>query len=543
MNAAVPTEIRAVAGLAGSHEVQAALAAAGAARAAKAGALARAAGTRLYGSFCLGGQEFALDAACIREVVGMPERTMRLPLSPACLEGIFTLRGSAIPMINLARVFDPAAPAAGPEQRVAIIEHDEVLVGLVFDATGEVLRVRPEQHSELRWREGSSAVLAGALTLDGGARLVQLLDPAALIRIDNVPQMRAQSAVRDAERLRFLRRSQGRKALSFRAGGMAFAIAIEAVQEIIRVPELRASVMLGKLCKGWFDLRGTAVGAVDLGALLQCAPAPDAREDDRRLMIVRAGDELLGLLVDAVDDIRAYFDSDVLAIPMLGTRRAAMFRGVLPDAAGTQDALFLDHAHLFSEAEVAEICAGHRRLYQHELDAAPGRHGARNGRRQVYLAFTLETGWGTDIGQVREIVAFDEAMTRPPGMPDCVHGMMQLRQQMICVIDLRRMYGMPPRAELDAAERAARRVLVLDHGDERYGVIVDAVDSILSLPDSQRRPSPALLRVNGPEDMRRDAGEVLEVPVEGGQDRVLTLFDKARFLESLKGQLERCAGV
>ena len=522
--------------LAGSGEVRAALAAADAARAAKAGELARAAGTMLYGSFHLGGQEFALDAACIREVVGMPERIVRLPLSPACLEGIFTLRGNAIPMINLARVFDPAAAPAGPGQRVAILEHEEVLVGLVFDATGEVLRVRPEQHTALHYGAGAS-VLRGALTLEQGARLVQLLDPAALIRIDNVPQVRAQGAARDAERLRFLRRAQGRKAVAFRAGGMEFAMAIEAVQEVIRVPELRQSVMLGALCKGWFDLRGTAVGAVDLGALLQCAPHPDACADERRVIIVRAGGELLGLLVDAVDDIRPYFDSDVLAIPMLGTRRAAMFRGVLPNAE-LGDALFLDHAHLLSEAEVAEICAGHRRLYQHELDGAAGGAGARSTRRQVYLAFTLETGWATDIGQVREIVAFDEAMTRPPGMPDCVHGMMQLRQRMICVIDLRRMYGMPARAELDEASRAERRVLVLDHGEERYGVIVDRVDSILSLPDSQRRPSPALLRAHAPADMRRDAGEVLEVPGEGGRETVLTLFDKERFLTSLRGRLE-----
>lgn len=537
MNAAVLADTLAPAPLSASSEVRQALAAADAARALKADALARAAGTALYGSFWLGGQEYALDAACIREVVGMPERVTRLPLSPACLEGIFTLRGSAIPMINLARVFDPQAPAAGAEQRVAILEHEEVLVGLVFDATGEVLRVRPEQRTVLAYGgAGAAAVLSGALTLDGGARLVQLLDPAALIRIDNVPQVRAQSAARDAERLRFLRRAQGRKALAFRAGGMAFAMAIDAVQEIIRLPELRSSVMLGTLCKGWFDLRGTVVGAVDLGALLQCTPNPDAREEERRVMIVRAGGDLLGLLVDGVDDIRPYFDADVLAIPMLGTRRAAMFRGVLPNAE-RRDALFLDHAHLFSESEVAEICAGHRRLYQHELDAAPGRGGAKNGRRQVYLAFTLDTAWATDIGQVREIVAFDDAMTRPPGMPDCVHGMMQLRQRMICVIDLRRMYGMPARACLDAAAQAERRVLVLDHGDERYGVIVDRVDSILSLPDSQRRPSPALLRLNGPDDMRRDAGEVLEVAGEDGKETVLTLFDKGRFLESLKVHL------
>jgi purine-binding chemotaxis protein CheW len=520
-----------------AEAVKTALAAEQAARAAAGAVLAQAAGWALFGSFYLDGQEFALDAACIREVVCMPGRLTRLPLSPSCLEGIFMLRGSAIPVLNLARIFDPRAPQAAPDQRVAIIEHEEVLVGLVFDTTGEVLRVRPEQRHSLSQpaqtaQAGQDSVIAGALALDDGARLVQVLDAAALVRIDNVPQVRAQSAARDAERLRFLRRAQGRKALAFRAGGLAFALAIDAVQEIIRVPALRDSVMLGKLCKGWLDLRGQAVGVVDLGALLQCA-APSVDPEHQRIMIVRVPDGLLGLLVDAVDDIRPYFDSDVLPIPMLGTRRAAMFRGCLPNAE-RGDLLFLAHEHIFSEGEVAEICGGHRRLYQHELDGAAC--ASARTRRQVYLAFSLGTGWATDICQVREIVALQDGLTRPPGLPDCVHGMMQLRQQMICVVDLRRLYGMAPGPDTPA-ELAERRVLVLEHEGERYGVIVDRVDSILNLADSQRRPSPKLLRQNGPQDMRQDAAEVLEVPGEGG-DAVRTLFDKARFMATLRAALD-----
>ena len=83
-----------------------------AARATAARALADAAGLELFGSFHLGGEEFALPALALREVVAYPERVTRMPLSPACLEGIFTLRGTAIPIVNLARVFDPQAPGA-----------------------------------------------------------------------------------------------------------------------------------------------------------------------------------------------------------------------------------------------------------------------------------------------------------------------------------------------------------------------------------------------------------------------------------------------
>lgn len=512
-------------------EVGAAVAAIEAQQAAAARVLREAAGMEVVGTFFLAGQEFALPADHVREVVGMPERVTPIPLSPACLEGIFTLRGTAIPLLNLGRIFDPAAPASSSEQRVAIVDVDDIQVGLVFDTTGEVLRVRPEQRAGLRWSDGQApGVVAGAITLEDGARIVQMLDAARLVRIDNVPQVRAHASVaREAWRMRFLRQAQGRKCISFTVGGLRFALAMEAIQEIMRVPELQPSVMLGRLCKGWLNLRGAPVGVVDFGALLQCAPGT-GDPDDARVLVVRIGDEQLGLLVDAVDDIRSYFDTDILPIPMLGTARGAMYRGCLPHAE-LGDSLFLAHEALFSDLEVSEICAGHRRLYEAQAGAARAAE-KKVGPRRVYLAFSLETGWAADIGQVREIVGFDGPVTRPPGMPACVHGMMQVRQQMVCVVDLRALYGMAP-----LEDRSGCRVLVLEHEGERFGLVVDRVDTILSLPDSQRRPSPQLLRVNRPDDMRRDAAEVLEVPGEDGREEVRTLLDKERFLATLRQQL------
>ena len=518
-------------GMAARLDVVAAVSEREAQHAAAARVLQEAAGMEIVGTFFLNGQEFALRADSVREVVGMPERVTPIPLSPDCLEGIFTLRGAAIPLLNLGRIFDPMAPRAHAAQRVAIIDHDDIQVGLLFDATGEVLRVRPEQRASLGYQQGKGeGVVAGAITLNDGARIVQMLDAAALVRIDNVPQVRAHASVaRDAWRMRFLRQAQGRKCITFTVGGLRFSLAMEAIQEIMRVPELLPSVMLGRLCKGWLNLRGAPVGVVDFGALLQCAPDL-GDEDARRILVVRIGGDQLGLLVDAVDDIRPYFDTDILPIPMLGTARGAMYRGCLPNAE-LGDTLFLDHARLFSDLEVAEICAGHRRLYAQEASNACAAAKRATGRR-VYLAFSLDTGWAADIGQVREIVDFAGAVTRPPGMPDCVHGMMQVRQQMVCVIDLRRLYGMAP-----LEERTNCRILVLEHEGERFGLIVDRVDTILSLPDSQRRPSPQLLRANGPQDMRRDSAEVLEVPGIDGREDILTLFDKAQFLESLREQL------
>jgi purine-binding chemotaxis protein CheW len=497
-----------------------------AARAVAARALLDAAGLELFGTFHLGDEEFALSALAIREVVGYPERVTRMPLSPACLEGIFTLRGTAIPVVNLARIFDPAAPAAGAHQQVAIIDYQDVLVGLVFDTTGEVLRVRPEQRSTIDHGAGRQSVVGGTILLADGARLVQVLVPEALVSIDNVPQVRSMSAAtRAAERSRYLRHAEARKCLCFSAAGASFAFTLSAVQEIIHVPELRTSVMMGPLCRGWINFRGRAVGVVDFAALMGAA-ADAAAQAGRRILIVRVGEDLLGLLVDAVETIIPYFDGDILAIPLLGTRRGAMFRGCLPRS-GAGDTLFLDHARMFGDAELTELCAGHRRIYQDEAGAESVRDArADSGRRQVYLTFELGTRWATDISQVRELIPCPDDMSRPPGAPACVHGMLNLRQQMVAVIDLRALYGMAA-----APQVSERRILVLERGSERYGVIVDQVDDIVHLPHSARRPSPKMLRIGGgAAGMLSEVAEVLELP-DGG---VLSLFDRAAFFATLE---------
>jgi purine-binding chemotaxis protein CheW len=479
--------------------------------------------TELFGSFHLGGQEFALPASVLREVVNFPDRITPVPLAPHFLEGMFTLRGHVIPVLNLARIFDPAAARAQVTDKIAIIDHDEVQVGILFHDTGEVLRVKPEQRSLLAYQEGGpSGVVCGTIMLDDGARLLQILDASALLHIENVPQVHAlRATARSVQKSHFQLQAERRQCVSFTVGGTGFAFDMSAIREIIRVPEIKASVMADKLCIGRIHFRGTAVGVVDFAALLRFEQASVPGDDAQRILIARVGDTLVGLLVDSVDTIFNIVDGDVMPIPLLSKARAGMFAGCVTRE-GRGDIFYLNHAQIFSQAELLDIGAGHSNLYQREADAEASARQARlaKSKREVYIAFALDTPWAVEIKRLREIIHYSGGMLKPPGLPAFVHGVLNLRHQMISVIDLRCLYDLPPMGDLTDA-----KILILESGEDRFGLIVDRVDNLIHIAGNERRGSPRMGNGN-----YEHAHEVIDYTGDDGVSTTLNVFDPDAFI-------------
>jgi len=501
----------------------------------------------LFGSFTLGDDEFALPASCIREVVNFPDKISALPLSPPFLEGVFTLRGSVIPVVNLARVFQPSAPGAEKSHKIAILDFQQVLVGILFHATGEVLRVRPEQRSTLSYANGSTqGVIAGTILLDEGERLIQVLNPTALISIENVPQVLALQAVsRKQQQHSFHSQSSRRRCVSFRVGPSAFALEMDAIQEIINVPELQRSILNSRLCLGRINFRGSQVGVVDFSQLLNTGAADEAETEARtfrpeqRIVIVRIDDVTVGFMVDSVDNIIHFFDEEVMPIPLLSKARAGMFSGCIsrPELG---EVILLDHRQILSQNEIVEMRKGHANLYPDEAKAAAASpDGARRKTgRQVYITFALENTFAVEIKQVREIIDFSDAITRPPGMPDFMRGMLNLRQQMVSVIDLRSLYGMPA---LESALQS--KILIVERGADCYGLMVDAVENIMTISDSKRFAAPKMMRnTECTNDLRSEMEDVIDIDeTPDGSHKTLSVFECERLLQRLARELPATA--
>ena len=102
-----------------------------------------------------------------------------------------------------------------------------------------------------------------------------------------------------------------------------------------------------------------------------------------------------------------------------------------------------------------------------------------------YLAFRLgEEDYAIDILKVQEIRVF-EAVTKLPGAPDHIKGVINLRGLIAPVIDLRVKFGFK-----EAAYGPFTVVVVLYVHDRLVAIVADAVIDVVALTEDEIKPPP-----------------------------------------------------
>jgi len=138
------------------------------------------------------------------------------------------------------------------------------------------------------------------------------------------------------------------------------------------------------------------------------------------------------------------------------------------------------------------------------------------GRESVhhrFMTFYLnERAYGLPLQHVAEITPFRD-LNKLPHMPRAVEGILDLRGRVVPVVNLRARMSLPP---LDPSKTGT--ILVLDLAGTATGLLVDAVDAVVSIPEEDLvAASPLLAGLDG--------AWVAGFIVQG--ERVVTLLDAA----------------
>ncbi len=152
------------------------------------------------------------------------------------------------------------------------------------------------------------------------------------------------------------------------------------------------------------------------------------------------------------------------------------------------------------------------------------KQAAENARDPVLQWVTYRLGdelYGINVMQVQEVLRVSE-IAPVPGAPEYVLGIVNLRGNVVSVIDTRTRFGLPAREVDDAS-----RVVIIEAQDQVVGLLVDSVAEVVYLRASEIDSAP---------DVGNDESSKYIQGVATRDDELLILVDIDKLLSKEEWQ-------
>ncbi len=124
--------------------------------------------------FSLGPTRYGMNVAKVREIIAHVN-VMHVPLTHPAVVGVFKLRDSVIPLVDLQLYFEPGQRSEAIQRAVILMEFNDFRIGFVVDAVERIYRLRWDEVCPMEMGAGNtSAVITSVCELDG--KLVLMVD-------------------------------------------------------------------------------------------------------------------------------------------------------------------------------------------------------------------------------------------------------------------------------------------------------------------------------------------------------------------------------
>ncbi len=437
---------------------------------------------QLFASFILdrdSGLEIAIAAENVTEATSLTEKIQPLPASVPFLEGIMHLRDAVIPVLNLKkRMCLEGASKYDKDAKIAVVLLANQKFGLLFDDIKEVLRVddslllpiQPALQSE-------DYIISDLITLRDQHRTLEVLDLKRLFQdptllIDGID---ISSAIPQSTKTRTYSRY-----VIFSSEGREYGVPVENSRELTFITEIDDMFKTDCL-EGALQLRGRTIPVMNASALLNGGTAVKAGELSR--ILVMTTDALnFGMIIDQIVEILTVCNEEILQMPS-GENKSVS--GIYEPTTG-RNIILLDVANLVTSQmellkSMARIKSGDNDDDVETLTVAESRHLITEN---CYLIFSIEKHFAIELKDVQEIIEHDILMPIP-GARGFDSRVLNLRGQVIPVVDLRHFYDYP---EQEAAEASSRLIICRD-GKRLVALQVDSIVTIYKQEEFHPTPS------------------------------------------------------
>ncbi len=470
-------------------------------------------------TFLLDGVEFGLDIDRVQEITTRTEITP-VPGSPRFVLGVINLRGQIIPVLDSRQRFHLAHAAPTARTRIMVLDLAGEPTGFQVDAVAEVVKLDDFSLKETPPLVAGvrSEYLAGMVT--AGSRLITLinldkiLDSSEFFHRQLLSQetgrtvgfsTHGQEAEEESDELPFV---------TFSLGQESFGVALANVEEIVDLPAVTKIPDAPDYVMGVICIRDQVLPLLDFTRLLRVEGSSDDAPDEM-VILLSFENARLGMVVDGIQEIIRIRDEDILPAPhTLSEPEKAHLDGVV-----------IRSDRMVSLIRVMQILdrEDHQRLATLGASAAAGRATELQERHDLpIVVFRLgEESFGLRLHEVREIIMVGQ-ITPVPRAPAFVEGVLNLRGEVMPVLDLRTRFG------IDRIDRTAlSRILITPIGGVFTGLVVDSVQEVGSVDQRKLEDPPRVTTVG--------ANAYIE-KVARSEAGMIFLLDLQRLLSDVEGQ-------
>ncbi len=142
-------------------------------------------------TFTIDREEYAIPIMQVREI-NRASAITAVPRAPFFVDGMTNLRGNVLPVLNIRKLFGLADRESDDRTRIIIVDMDGGRTGLRVDQVNEVLRLsrrQIEKTPSVVVSGGANHFMEGVCKIDGGRRIVVLLDVGKVLDADQLRQM------------------------------------------------------------------------------------------------------------------------------------------------------------------------------------------------------------------------------------------------------------------------------------------------------------------------------------------------------------------
>ena len=214
--------------------------------------------------------------------------------------------------------------------------------------------------------------------------------------------------------------------------------------------------------------------------------------EDQRIIVVDSNGFQLGLVVDHVNEVLHVPDDAIELPPSIADLDGVGLSGIAKLEEGNRLILLLATQNLLDRHKIEEL-AGTSSVTENADTATTTLLGSgdepkdrgKSGDDQQLVTFLLgKEEYGIPIAKIQEIDRLSN-ITQTPRAPKFVEGVTNLRGEVIPVLSTRALFALPPKISDDRT-----RVIIVDLGGAKTGLIVDSVKEVLSISAANIAPPP-----------------------------------------------------